>query len=453
MDKNSKRLGTEKISKLLWMQSLPSIIAMIFMSTYNVVDAIFIGQGVGSLGIAGLAISFPLQMIIMAMAFGIGFGASSIVSRALGAKKKKKAEITLGNAFGLAILFGLVTFIFGHLFLEKILIVFGASETILPFALEYMKVILFGAPFIIFAASGNNIIRSQGSAKYSMFVMVTPAIINVFLDALFIFVFKWGMFGAGLATIIGQFISFSFVLFYFLSKMNSVKLYIKNLFLKLSVVKEILSIGVSSIARNAATSIVSLVMNNSLGFYGGDIAIASHGVFGKVIMLVMMPMFGFVQGLQPVLGFNYGAKKFKRAKDSIIDAIKKTTIYSIIGFIVIYIFTYDLVRIFTNDKELIDLSVKFIRIAFILLPIVGFQVISSGIYQTMGKARMAFLISLLRQAILVIPLALILPNFFGLIGVFMAFPIADGIASWINFFLLKYEFKLLDSHKANFKTV
>jgi len=451
MKDNTKLLGTEKISKLLWKQSLPSMIAMSVMALYNVVDTIFIGHGIGSLGIAGLAISFPMQMIIMSMAFSLGIGSASIISRALGAKNKKKAEETLGNFFSLAVIVGLIAMIFGYLFLEKILILFGATENILPFAYDYMKFILGGTVFVIISAGSNNIIRAQGSAKYSMIVMISSAIVNLILDPIFIFIFNWGMAGAGAATMIAQIISFSLATYYFKVGLSSIKIRIKNFILKLKTVKEIFQIGASSLSRNASGSLMAIVMNNSLGFYGGDLAIAAYGIFAKAMMFIMMPMFGFVQGLNPILGYNYGAKKYDRAKESIINAIKKTTIYSILGFIILYSFTKQFVSIFTTDIELTELSIKFIRITFILLPIVGFQVISSGIYQTMGKAKMAFFISILRQAILLVPLVLILPRYFGLLGIFIAYPIADAIASFINLFLLRYEFKLLERRECKFR--
>jgi putative MATE family efflux protein len=453
MQSNKSFLGKEKISKLLWKQSLPAILGMIMMSLYNLVDTIFIGQSVGTLGIAGLAISFPIQMILMAMAFLLGIGSASIISRAIGAKNKKKAENVLGNFFSLSFLISIIITFVGYFFLKEILILFGASATILPYAQDYMKIIVLGTIFVTFAAGSNNIIRSQGDAKYAMLVVGIPAIMNIILDAIFIFVLGWGIKGAALATVIGQITSSVLAFIYFTKKTNYLKIKLKNFILKLSIVKEIFSVGSSSLSRNASASLMAVIVNNSLNFYGGDLAVASYGILAKIMMFMMMPMFGIIHGLQPILGYNYGAKKYERAKESIIEAIKKTTIYCIIVFILLFVFTEKLVSIFTNDIELIKMSVIFIRIVFILLPTIGFQVISSGIYQTMGKAKMAFFISILRQTIIIIPLIIIFPLFFGLIGIFIAYPVSDFISSIITWFLLKYEFKLLDSHKIKIKEV
>lgn len=447
MQPNKKYLGKEKISKLLWKQSLPAIIGLIMMSLYNLVDTIFIGQAVGTLGIAGLAISFPVQMIFMAMAFVLGIGSASIISRSLGARNNKKAEKTLGNFFTLSILVSSVLTILGFIFLDEILILFGASEVVLPYAKEYMKIIIFGTIFLNFAASSNHIIRSQGNAKYAMLVVGIPAIVNIILDALFIFGFGWGIKGAALATVLGQVLSASLAFGYFSKGFNSVKIKITNFILDLKIVKEIFSIGSSSLSRNISTSVMAIIINNSLNYHGGDLAIAAYGILAKVMMFMMMPMFGIIHGLQPILGYNYGAKKYKRAKESILEAIKKSTIYCTVVFILLYVFTRQLVSVFSNDAELINLAVSFIRIAFIFLPIIGFQIITSGIYQTMGKAKMAFVVSILRQIILIIPFVLIFPYFFGLFGILMAYPVADFISGIITLFLLKYEFKLLDSHK------
>ncbi|MFK7780387.1 MAG: MATE family efflux transporter [Candidatus Gracilibacteria bacterium] len=439
-----KNLGTEPINKLIWQQSIPSIIGLVFMSLYNVIDTIFIGQTVGSLGIAGLAISFPIMGIYGAIAVMLGMGSASIISRALGANDKNKAGKILGNFFSMVVLFSFALTVGGIIFLEPLLHAFGSSDIILPYAYEYAKIIILGIFFFIFSIASADIIRAQGNARYAMFTMIVPMIINIVLDYLFIIVWNWGLTGAAMATVIGQGIGALMAIIYFMTPFNSIKIHIHDFVLKLKYVKEIFIIGSSSFFRAVVKVGTMIIFNHSLLFYGGDIAIAAFGILAKVMMFTLMPMVGFIHGLQPVLGYNYGAKKFKRAKESIINAIIKVTAYSLIIFIPLVIFPEYLVSIFTDEKDLIELSSTIITITFIMLPIIGFQHIASGIYQTMGKPKMAIFLSLLRSVILLIPLVLILPKFFGLYGIFMAYPIADVLGSFINGYFLRKEFKLLE---------
>lgn len=453
MNKSQKALGTEPINKLIWKQSIPAIIGLIFMSLYNVIDTIFIGQTVGSLGIAGLAISFPVMGIYGGLAIMLSTGSASIISRALGAKKMQKAQEILGNFFTLAVLTSIVLTVLGLLYLSPILRAFGASETILPYAFDYAQVIIAGIILFIFSTATADIIRAQGNARFAMVMMIIPMIINIILDYFFIIVWGWGISGAALATVIGQGVGAILALGYFLSPLNAIRIGLHDLVLKFALVKEIIVIGSSTFTRTAVKVGTAIIFNHSLIFYGGDIAIAAYGILAKTVMFTMMPMIGFVHGLQPVLGYNYGAKKFTRAKESIINAIVKVTIYSIVLFIPLIIYPEYLVRIFTSEQELITLSVKIIRVTFILLPILGFQHIASGIYQTMGKAKMAIFLSLLRQAIILIPLVLVLPRYFGLIGIFIAYPVADFFSSFVNGYFLRKEFILLDKGQVDIDNV
>lgn len=444
MDKNQKLLAEERIPKLLIRQSLPAIVGLLVMSLYNVVDTIFVGQSVGAIGIAALTIAAPIQMIIIAIAMTIGIGSSSIISRALGERNFLKAERTLGNFFTLVLLLGISTTILGILFLTPLELIFGASKTIIPYANEYLSIVLYGAVFMCFTAAVNNIIRAEGNAKYAMMVMIVSTLVNLILDPILIFGFDMGLTGAALATVVAQVIASLFALNYFLGKKNSVVIHLKNLKLKLSITKQILAIGASSLTRQSAASIEQAILNHSLGFYGGDMAIATFGILMRLFMVIMMPLFGFAQGMQPVLGYNYGAKQFKRAKDAIYYSIKLATIFSSIAFVILMLFTAEIVSVFTSDIELIKHSTNAGKIVFILTPVIGFQVIASSLYQTLGKANKAIILSILRQLVILVPFVLILPFYYGLNGIFYSFPIADFFSAIIIGFMVWFEFKSLN---------
>ncbi len=422
---------------------MPATIGLLVISLYNVADTIFIGHGVGTLGIAGIAIAFPIQMIVMALAQTVGIGASSIISRALGSKDFKKAERVLGNFFSLSLLGGVLLTIIGLVCIKPILIAFGATDTILPYATEYMSIIFWGTLFIFFAMGGNSVIRAEGNAKFAMTIMIMSAVINVILDPIFIFGFDMGIRGAAIATVIAQIASASCALYYFVTGKSGVYIHIKNLVFKMRTIKEIFAIGASSLGRHVAGSLMAIVVNNSLGFYGGDIAIAAYGVINRIFMVVLMPMFGLVQGLQPILGYNYGAKDYGRAKEVTKLSIKVATAMSFIGFLILLVFAESLTKIFSSDTELIELSVYVIRIVVLVLPFVGFQAISGGYYQAIGKAGPAFFLSILRQVLCLLPFVLIFPVFFDLDGIFYAFPAADVVAVVITVLMMRKEMKRL----------
>lgn len=431
MKNHHEQLGTAKIPGLLFRQSFPAMIGLLMISLYNVVDTIFIGQSVGTLGIAALTIAFPIQMIVIAVAQTVGIGASSIISRSLGSKDPETAERTLGNFLSINIALGLFVTIIGLVFLSTFLRIFGATPTILPYASEYMEIILYGTLFLCFTAGSNNIIRAEGNAKLAMYIMLLSTVTNVILDPIFIFGFGMGLKGAAIATVIAQVISGAFALYYFVSGRNSIKIHLKNLVLKWKTIKSIFAIGSSALARQSAGATVQAILNNSLGFYGGDIAIAAYGLINKILMMIAMPMFGLLQGMQPILGFNYGARQPKRAKEVVVYAIKAATVFSTVAFVVLMIFIEPVTKVFTSDAELISLTTRATRIIILTLPLVGFQAIASGVYQSLGKAGRALIVSVLRQLVFLIPIVLVLPRYFGLNGIFYAMPIADFCAALI----------------------
>ena len=294
MNEYRQELGTKNIGRLLFTQSYPAVIGLLVLSMYNLVDTIFIGQYVGVLGIAGLAISFPLQMIAMSIGQSIGAGSASIISRNIGAKKYRTAERTLGNFFTLIFTVSITMTILGFVFLTPILKLFGATDTILPFAFEYIRTVLFGTVFIMFASSGNNIIRAEGNAKFAMYVMIISAVMNIIFDTIFIVYLGWGMTGAALATVIAQVSAAIAAFSYFAMGGSGIYFHFRNLKLKLKIVKEIFSIGASSLARMVSGSITIILVNNALAIYGGDIAIAAMGIIQRLIRFVAIPLFGIV---------------------------------------------------------------------------------------------------------------------------------------------------------------
>ncbi len=436
-------LGSQKISKLLASQSMPAIFGMLTIAFYNVVDTIFIGRGVGTLGLAGVSVALPVLMTVMALSQTIGIGISSIISRALGAKDMAKAESALGNFFSSIVITGILLSILGYIFLSPLLRLFGAIDDIFPFAFEYTRVIIFGILPFAFISASNNIIRAEGNAKLAMITMFLGAAINLILDPILIFGMNMGVAGAAWATIIAWIISGAYVVYYFISGKSSIRFYLKNLKLKLHIIKETLMIGSSSFARQISVSVMAIIINVSLGNYGASVAIAAFGIINRMIMLVNMPMFGIVQGLQPIIGYNYGAKSYDRVREVIILGLKVSTTIASVAFLIIMLLARPIVMIFTKDQELIDISITASRIIVLFLPFLGFQLIASGVYQSMGRAMIAFWISLLKQVIFLIPLVIILPIFFGLSGVWWSFPVADVLTTVVVAFLLIREFKIL----------
>ena len=446
MDK-SKELGEVKVLKLLMKFSIPAIVGMLVNALYNVVDRIFIGNGVGSLGIAGITIAFPVMLVMMAFAMLVGIGANSLVSIRLGQNKKDEAEVIFGNAFSLLILISLILTIVGLVALEPLLKLLGASEQILPYARDYIQIILLGGVFQAVGMGMNNFIRSEGNPKVAMYTMLIGALINIILDPIFIFVFHWGMRGAALATIISQIVSAIWVLSYFLRGKSLLKLHKRNLILKPIVVRGILALGTAPFVMQIAASIQNSIMNTSLATYGGDIAISGMGVVNSIVTLLVMPIFGITQGVQPIIGYNYGAKKYDRVKEAYRLAVIFSTSILIVGWIAIMFFPEQLVSMFNSkDTELMAFGTMAIKRFLMFLPLVGFQVVSSNYFQAVGKSNHSALLGLSRQVLILIPALIILPKFFGLEGVISAGPLADIISTMITGIFIFIEMKKLDVH-------
>lgn len=442
---HTKQLGEARVSQLLLKFSIPAITGMMVNALYNVVDRIFIGQGIGRMGIAGLTVAFPLMTVMMALAMLIGLGATALISIRLGEQRHEEAELIVANAMVCLIGIALIVTTFALIFIDPLLMLFGASKAVLPYARDYMRIILYGEIFMSIGFGMNHFIRAEGNSKIAMFTMLLGAVANTILDPIFIFSFGWGIKGAAWATIISQAAAAAWVLSYFLRRKSHLKIHTKNLKLKLPVVRDIMAIGSAPFLMQMAASVIGVILNNSLARYGGDLAISAMGIVNSVTMFFLMPLFGINQGAQPIIGYNYGAEKFDRVKEALKLAIVAATLVVSVGFAVVHLFSESLVLLFSkNDPELIALSSRAMRIFLIMLPIIGFQIVGANYFQAVGKPRQALILSLSRQVVLLIPALLFLPSFFGLNGVFYAGPVSDFGSSVITGLWLFYELKHLD---------
>jgi putative MATE family efflux protein len=439
MNTLANELGTEKISKLLIKQAVPATIGILVMSLNMIVDTIFVGQWIGVLAIAAITVVLPIAFLISSIGMGIGIGGSSIISRALGANNSEKAFLTFGNQICLTVILAIIFVIFGNVYSVPILNLFGAKGAILPIASEYFGVIIYGVPFLAFAMMGNPTIRAEGKPKFAMYAMMVPAVLNVLLDILFIKIFDWGMWGAGLATSIAYASCGLYILYFFLSSKSELKIIPKNFKLNFNIVKEIVKLGGVSIVRQGAISILMIVLNYSLFTYGGEISIAVFGIINRVMMFALSPVLGVSQGFLPVAGFNIGAEKNDRVKETIKKSIYFGSILGTIIFIAIVIFKEEVIWVFTNDATLLDNTPNAMLIVFIATPIVTMQLIGSAYFQAAGKAMPALLLTLLKQGIFLIPLAYFLPIYYGVNGVWWSFPIADILSTIITVLVLKRE--------------
>lgn len=441
MEKRHNHLDSTNIPKLLRKLSIPATIGMVVNALYNLVDTIFIGQGVGADAIGGLAIAFPIQMIVMSIAFMVGIGAASAISRSLGEKNDEKANAIVGNAYLLCLLLSGVFVTIGLLKTDALLYLFGATDTLLIYARDYIRIIFIGSIPFAFVMTSNNIIRAEGNAKESMIIMVIGTGLNIILDPIFIFGFKMGIQGAALATILSQFVSLLYVIHYLRSGKSHLKVQTHHLIPHLGMQFEILKIGTPAFIRQIGGSFLAIFLNNALGAYGGDIAITSYGIINRLIMFIFMPMFGVVQAVQPIAGYNYGAKRYPQIKEVVRVSMKVLIIYATSGWFILLVASSKVGYIFTDDPAVIEGVAYQLKYVTMMLPIVGVQIISGTIFQALGKAIPALILSLLRQIILLIPMLLIFPSILGLglLGIYIAFPLSDFLSSLISGLLLKRE--------------
>jgi len=440
---HNELLKNEKIGKLLLKFSIPAIIGMVVNALYNVVDRMYIGW-IGPLAMTGIGLSLPLMTLLMGFGMLVGIGAGSRISIKLGEGHQDEAERILGNAFTLLFFIMGAVMVLGLLFKTPLLYLFGASDATIGYADEYLTIILYGAIFQGLGFGLTGVMRSEGHPTIAMMTTIGAALTNIVLDPIFIFGLDMGIAGAALATILSQFFSMMVVIYHFTKGKSRLKLHSKNLKLSKAVVISIVSIGMSPFFMQVAASVVSVIANNSLKAYGGDIAIGAMTVINAIAIFFLMPIFGINQGTQPIVGYNYGAREYGRVKQALKLAITAGVSVATTGFILTQFLTEPLVRIFNSDPELIAVATKGMRIFLSMLPLVGFQIISANYFQAVGKAPKAIFLSLLRQVLVLIPLLIILPKIFGLIGVWYAGPTADFVASLLTALFLFKELRHLD---------
>ena len=446
--KATLELGTKPVGRLLMQYAMPAIVAMVASSLYNMVDSIFIGQGVGPMAISGLAITFPFMNLSGAIGACIGVGASTYLSVKLGQKDYSTAQHILGNSVVLKIITGIIFGALCLLFLEPILRFFGATDNTLPYAREYMEIILLGNVFTHLYFGMNALLRAASKPKQAMYATIFTVVLNTALDPLFIYTFNMGIRGAALATILSQMTALSWQLWQF-SKPKELLHFKRGIYgLKWSIIKNILAIGVSPLAMNACSCIVVIFINTALVRHGGDMAVGAYGIANRLGFLFFMIVMGINQGMQPIAGYNYGAQQLDRMLRVLKLSMTAATVVMLVGWLVGELLPWQCARLFTSDPELLKNSVRGIRINMIAFPLIGSQAVITNFFQSIGKAKISIFLSLSRQMIFLLPLLIALPPLMGIDGVWTAMPASDAIAfvvTWIV--MIRYMRKFNQQHK------
>lgn len=445
-DKKSSvyQLGNESVSRLLWQYSLPAIVGIVVMQLYNIVDRIFIGQGVGSDAIAGLAITFPVMNLSAAVGTLIGAGAAARISIVLGQNDKRKAELILGNSLVLTLLFGVIYVSIFAIFIDDILRLFGASEVTLPYAHDFMAYILPGMLVMNLCFSFNNIMRASGYPTRAMVTMFIGAGLNVMLAPLFIFVFDWGIKGAAIATDIAMTISMIFVMMHFFSKKSELHFKPGIYKLKWSIFTAITAIGAAPFVVNMAGSALNGIVNNVLHQYGGDDAVGALGILMTYAQLLVMVVIGITQGMQPIIGFNYGARKFHRLKRAFWLSVAAGSAVTFLGAMGAQFCPEYIARAFTTDSDLIEKTAQALRISTVAFWAVGFQIVSTNLFQSLGLAGKSIFLSLTRQILFLLPLIYIFSSVLGLQGVWMAYATSDIVATLVTTVMVIFQMRKIN---------
>ena len=434
-------LGRGNLRNLLIAYSGPAILAMMASSIYNIIDSIFIGRGVGALALDGLAITMPIMNLSAAFGAMVGAGGATLTSIKMGQQDYDSATKVLGNVVSLNVILGFSLMFFGLYFIDELLDLFGASEETIPYARDFMQIILLGNPITHLYLGLNNEIRASGYPQKAMRITLLTVVINAALAPIFIFVFNWGIRGAALATVTAQTVALIIVLIHLSKKENFLHFKRGTFKVDRRITGGILSIGMAPFTLHSCSCVIVILINNQLAKYGGDMAIGAYGIVNRLIMLFATIVMGLNQGMQPIAGFNYGAQIYSRVKKVLRLTILFATSVMTVAFIVGECMPGLMVKIFTDEPELISQSIVGLRIMVIIFPVVGFQMVASNFFQSIGKAPMAVLLSASRQLLILIPLLAILPNYFGTLGVWISMPISDGLSTILAFFLLKREMK------------
>lgn len=426
--KATLELGTKPVGGLLMQYALPAIVAMSASSLYNMIDSIFIGQGVGPLAISGLAITFPFMNLSGAFGAAVGVGSATMISVRLGQKDYATANNIFGNCVCLNVIIGIVFAIVTLAFLDPILMFFGASSQTLPYAREYMQVILLGNVVTHLYLGSNAVLRSASKPRLAMMATIFTVVLNTLLDPLFIYVFHMGIRGAAIATVLAQLTALCWQIYIF-SDRNQIIHFEKGIYaLKKALVSNIIGIGMSPFLMNATACLIVIILNKSLFHYGGDLAVGAYGIVNRITFLFFMVVFGLNQGMQPIAGYNYGAMHFDRMLQVVRYTMIAATVVSTAGWVVSEGIPYYCARIFTTDATLIGIAKHGLEIANLTLPVVGCQMVITNFFQSIGKARISIFLSLSRQLLFLLPVLLILPRFMDLDGVWISFPVSDFIA-------------------------
>ena len=441
-------LGTERIRKLLIQYAVPAIIAMTASSLYNMVDSIFIGHGVGALAISGLALTFPLMNLAAAFGSLVGVGAATLTSMRLGQRDYETAQRVLGNVVMLNVIIGIAFGVVALIFLDPILYFFGASEATIGYAREYMIIILLGNVVTHLYLGLNAILRAAGHPRKSMYATINTVIINAILDPIFIFWFDWGIRGAAIATVLAQIISLMWQ-FRLLSNREELLHFRRGIYrLRRKIVRDIISIGMSPFLMNLAACFIVILINKGLKEFGGDLMIGAYGIVNRIGFFFVMIVMGINQGMQPIAGYNYGARQYDRVMRVLKLTMIGATCVTTAGFLIGELFPRVAVGLFTTDEELIRLAVEGMRIVFICYPIIGFQMVATNFFMSIGMAGKAIFLSLSRQLLFLRPGLIFLPHIFdahtawnGSWGVWCSMPLSDLLASIVAFFMLTYQLR------------
>ena len=443
-------LGTKPVGKLLTQYALPAMIAMTASSLYNIADRVFIGQGVGAMAISGLAITFPFMNLTAAFGAGVGIGASTAISVKLGQKDYSTAQHILGNTFSLNLIIGIGLSIICLLFLDPILRFFGASDQTLPYAHEYMVIILLGNVISHMYFGMNALLRAASKPKQAMYATIFTVVMNILLDALFIIGFGWGIKGAAIATILSQLLALCWQMKLFYNK-NELLHFKRGIYkLNKKLVEHIIAIGISPFLMNVCACIIVIFMNNQFVRFGGDLSVGAYGIANGIAMVFIMFVIGINQGMQPIAGYNYGAQKYDRLMRVLYLAIIAATVLMVTGWLIAMFLPYYCARMFTSDKTLIEMSIRAIKIVMLFYPIIGFQMVVTNFFQCIGKVKISIFLSLSRQMLILLPLLALLPIWWGIDGVWYCMPLSDLAAAVIAAVIMTwYMNKLKKHHREN----
>ncbi len=442
-------LGTDSISKLLFRYAMPAIIAQVAASLYNIVDSIFVGQGVGPLAITGLALTMPMMNLSAAFGAMVGAGSAALTSIRLGQGNKAAAENILGNVVLLNVVLGMAIMVFGLVYIDELLYFFGASDQTLPYAREYMRIILYGNTITHLFHGLNNMLRVAGYPKKAMNITLISVALNAVLDALFILGLDWGIAGSAWATVLSQTVSLVLLFAHFMRRDSFLRFHREAFHFHWDLVKGITTIGMAPFMIQTCACVVVILVNTTLQRYGGDLSIGAYGIANRVAFLFTMVVLGFTQGMQPIVGYNYGARKYDRALKTMWLTVGWSVATTTLGFLVCEIFPHQVVGMFVSEDgsgdatALIDASVKGLRILVAMLPIVGFNIVAGNFFQHIGKPKRAILLSVSRQMLFIVPLLFFLPPIYGVDGVWYAIPIADFVSTALAAVLLLLQIRKL----------